>query len=157
MLCRVGCTPVLEEINAEADTRKDYAITHNLTPFIAMQNHYSLVYREEEREMFPTLKVSFLPLCDLFSLSLNVFTLRCSGLDPFRGRRSDAACSRIRSARRRCEARQTGAPISNFPPPPIDQQASVRRFQKNYDVSFLPDLAGRYVISLMTATAHAVR
>ncbi|OJT04999.1 Versiconal hemiacetal acetate reductase [Trametes pubescens] len=33
-----------------------YAITHNLTPFISMQNHYSLVYREEEREMFPTLK-----------------------------------------------------------------------------------------------------
>ena len=23
-----------------------------------MQNHYSLLYREEEREMFPTLKVS---------------------------------------------------------------------------------------------------
>ena len=35
----------------------DYAITHNLTPFISMQNHYSLLYREEEREMFPTLKV----------------------------------------------------------------------------------------------------
>ncbi|KAF8504607.1 aryl-alcohol dehydrogenase [Russula emetica] len=33
-----------------------YAITHNLTPFISMQNHHSLVYREEEREMFPTLK-----------------------------------------------------------------------------------------------------
>ena len=33
----------------------DYAITNNLTPFISMQNHYSLVYREEEREMFPTL------------------------------------------------------------------------------------------------------
>ena len=36
---------------------KDYAITHNLTPFISMQNHYSLIYREEEREMMPTLKV----------------------------------------------------------------------------------------------------
>lgn len=35
----------------------DYAITHNLTPFISMQNHYNLLYREEEREMFPTLKV----------------------------------------------------------------------------------------------------
>ncbi len=35
----------------------DYAITHNLTPFISMQNHYSLLYREEEREMFPTLKL----------------------------------------------------------------------------------------------------
>ncbi|KAJ6569793.1 aryl-alcohol dehydrogenase [Mycena vulgaris] len=35
---------------------QNYAITHNLTPFISVQNHYSLVYREEEREMFPTLK-----------------------------------------------------------------------------------------------------
>ncbi|KAI0365119.1 aryl-alcohol dehydrogenase [Pilatotrama ljubarskyi] len=35
---------------------QNYAITHNLTPFISMQNHYSLVYREEEREMFPTVK-----------------------------------------------------------------------------------------------------
>ena len=35
----------------------DYAITNKLTPFISMQNHYNLVYREEEREMFPTLKV----------------------------------------------------------------------------------------------------
>ncbi|TBU44937.1 Aldo/keto reductase [Dichomitus squalens] len=35
---------------------QNYAITHNLTPFIWMQNHYNLAYREEEREMFPTLK-----------------------------------------------------------------------------------------------------
>lgn len=35
----------------------DYAIQNNLTPFISMQNHYNLVYREEEREMMPTLKV----------------------------------------------------------------------------------------------------
>ncbi|KZP19038.1 Aldo keto reductase [Athelia psychrophila] len=35
---------------------QNYAIAHNLTPFISMQNHYSLVYREEEREMMPTLK-----------------------------------------------------------------------------------------------------
>lgn len=41
----------------------DYAITHNLTPFISMQNHYSLLYREEEREMFPTLKVRRLRSC----------------------------------------------------------------------------------------------
>ncbi|PFH46661.1 hypothetical protein AMATHDRAFT_69408 [Amanita thiersii Skay4041] len=34
---------------------QNYAITNKLTPFISMQNHYSLVYREEEREMFPTL------------------------------------------------------------------------------------------------------
>ena len=35
----------------------DYALANNLTPFISMQNHYSLLYREEEREMMPTLKV----------------------------------------------------------------------------------------------------
>ena len=33
-----------------------YAIQSNLTPFISMQNHHSLVYREEEREMMPTLQ-----------------------------------------------------------------------------------------------------
>jgi aryl-alcohol dehydrogenase-like predicted oxidoreductase len=27
-----------------------YAIQNRLTPFISMQNHYSLLYREEERE-----------------------------------------------------------------------------------------------------------
>ncbi|KAL7282842.1 Aldo/keto reductase [Trametes coccinea BRFM310] len=36
---------------------QNYAIKNNLTPFISMQNHYSLLYREEEREMFPTLKM----------------------------------------------------------------------------------------------------
>ncbi|TCD64773.1 hypothetical protein EIP91_003633 [Steccherinum ochraceum] len=36
---------------------QNYAITHNLTPFIVMQNHYNLAYREEEREMLPTLKL----------------------------------------------------------------------------------------------------
>ncbi|KAH9002768.1 Aldo/keto reductase [Lactarius hatsudake] len=34
----------------------DYAINNRLTPFISMQNHYNLIYREEEREMMPTLK-----------------------------------------------------------------------------------------------------
>ncbi|KAJ7364280.1 NADP-dependent oxidoreductase domain-containing protein, partial [Mycena albidolilacea] len=33
-----------------------YAIVNKLAPFISMQNHYNLLYREEEREMFPTLK-----------------------------------------------------------------------------------------------------
>jgi len=36
---------------------QNYAINNNLTPFISMQDQYSLVYREEEREMFPTLKI----------------------------------------------------------------------------------------------------
>ena len=35
---------------------QNYAIANKLTPFISMQNHYNLIYREEEREMFPTLK-----------------------------------------------------------------------------------------------------
>ncbi|KAF7375093.1 Aldo/keto reductase [Mycena sanguinolenta] len=35
---------------------QNYALAHNLTPFISMQNQYSLVYREEEREMMPTLR-----------------------------------------------------------------------------------------------------
>ncbi|KAJ7261783.1 Aldo keto reductase [Mycena haematopus] len=35
---------------------QNYAIANNLTPFISMQNHHNLLYREEEREMFPTLK-----------------------------------------------------------------------------------------------------
>ncbi|KAJ7810140.1 NADP-dependent oxidoreductase domain-containing protein [Mycena leptocephala] len=35
---------------------QNYAITNKLTPFISMQNHCSLLYREEEREMFPMLK-----------------------------------------------------------------------------------------------------
>lgn len=39
-----------------------YAITQNLTPFISMQNRYNLLYREEEREMLPLLKVG---LCHL--------------------------------------------------------------------------------------------
>ncbi|KAF4611802.1 hypothetical protein D9613_003719 [Agrocybe pediades] len=36
---------------------QNYAINNKLTPFISMQNYYSLVYREEEREMYPTLKL----------------------------------------------------------------------------------------------------
>ncbi|KAI0086916.1 Aldo keto reductase [Irpex rosettiformis] len=36
---------------------QNYAIANNLTPFISMQNHYNLLYREEEREMYPTLKM----------------------------------------------------------------------------------------------------
>ncbi|CAK5261854.1 unnamed protein product [Mycena citricolor] len=35
---------------------QNYAIQNKLTPFISMQDHYSMLYREEEREMFPTLK-----------------------------------------------------------------------------------------------------
>ncbi|KAG9076062.1 hypothetical protein FS749_012214 [Ceratobasidium sp. UAMH 11750] len=36
---------------------QNYAINNKLTPFISMTNQYSLLYREEEREMIPTLKM----------------------------------------------------------------------------------------------------
>ena len=35
----------------------DYALNNGLTPFISMQNHHSLLYREEEREMNALCKV----------------------------------------------------------------------------------------------------
>ncbi|KAJ7129208.1 Aldo/keto reductase [Mycena epipterygia] len=40
----------------EFHAMQNYAIANKLTPFISMQNHYNLLYREEEREMLPTLK-----------------------------------------------------------------------------------------------------
>ncbi|KAJ7790460.1 Aldo/keto reductase, partial [Mycena olivaceomarginata] len=50
-------TPIAETMEALHEVVKpDYAITHNLTPFISMQNHYNLLHREEEREMMPSLK-----------------------------------------------------------------------------------------------------
>jgi len=36
---------------------QNYAVNNKLTPFISMQNYHSLLYREEEREMYPTLKL----------------------------------------------------------------------------------------------------
>ncbi|KAH8826676.1 Aldo/keto reductase [Flagelloscypha sp. PMI_526] len=71
---------------------QNYAITHNLTPFISMQNHYNLIYREEEREMFPTLKhfgVGSIPWSPLgrgyLTRPLDEKTKR-SGTDRFYGR-----------------------------------------------------------------------
>lgn len=57
MLCKVRIKSAyrLKKIADKLET--DYAIMNKLTPFISMQNHYSLLYREEEREMFPTLKM----------------------------------------------------------------------------------------------------
>ncbi|KIK47512.1 hypothetical protein CY34DRAFT_73758, partial [Suillus luteus UH-Slu-Lm8-n1] len=34
-----------------------YTITDHLTAFVSMQNHHNLIYREEEREMFPTPRI----------------------------------------------------------------------------------------------------
>ncbi|KAI0058651.1 Aldo/keto reductase [Artomyces pyxidatus] len=74
---RLDDTPVSEIMNALNDVVKagyvryigmsscyawqffelqSYALQHNLTPFISMQNHYNILYREEEREMMPVLK-----------------------------------------------------------------------------------------------------
>ncbi|THH13537.1 hypothetical protein EW146_g6692 [Bondarzewia mesenterica] len=55
--CKVRCTVLLEIPTPNTIFILDYAIANKLTPFISMQNHYSLLYREEEREMFPTLKM----------------------------------------------------------------------------------------------------
>ncbi|KAK0217102.1 aryl-alcohol dehydrogenase [Armillaria fumosa] len=35
---------------------QDYALNHHLTPFIAVESDYNLLYREDENEMFPILK-----------------------------------------------------------------------------------------------------
>ncbi|KAB5589896.1 hypothetical protein CTheo_6660 [Ceratobasidium theobromae] len=68
---------------------QNYAINNKLTPFISMQNHHSLVYREEEREMMPTLKmfgVGMIPWSPLargaLTRPLSETTLR-SQTDPF--------------------------------------------------------------------------
>lgn len=76
----------------------DYAINNHLTPFISMQNHYNLAYREEEREMFPTLKVGFLPRWCLKSGWLVWTYLRLDNIHstsawgPSHGLRSVEAC-----------------------------------------------------------------
>ncbi|KAF8751213.1 Aldo/kereductase family [Rhizoctonia solani] len=41
---------------------QNYAINNGLTPLVSMQNLYNLIYREEEREMMPTLK----PIADVW-------------------------------------------------------------------------------------------
>ncbi len=47
-----------------------------------MQNHYSLIYREEEREMFPTLKVRISsPVCIIYRL--NIFQMFGVGAIPW--------------------------------------------------------------------------
>ena len=41
---------------------QDYAEYHNLHKFISMQNHYNLLYREDERELIPLCKDMNIPL-----------------------------------------------------------------------------------------------
>ena len=64
-----------------------------------MQNHYNLLYREEEREMFPTLKVSDY----YFALRSRMNThsgARCWASAPSHGRRLPRDCSPVRSPHR---------------------------------------------------------
>lgn len=63
-----------------------------------MQNHYSLIYREEEREMFPTLKVRLSAACLYVSRARRSYDIndRTSAWAPSRGPRSAAASSHTR-------------------------------------------------------------
>ncbi|KAI0339039.1 aryl-alcohol dehydrogenase [Trametopsis cervina] len=60
---------------------QNYAIANKLTPFISMQNHYNLVYREEEREMFPTLKLFGVGSIPWSPLARGLLTRPFSGKD----------------------------------------------------------------------------
>ena len=95
--CRVCPATELDARQQQAhfDVSIDYAINNRLTPFISMQNHYNAVYREEEREMFPTLKV---PTVFPRHLTLELIALPCrlSVLALFPGRRWLVASSRAR-------------------------------------------------------------
>lgn len=65
MQCRVRTLTCTRQVPDMLTMPAAYAIQNKLTPFISMQNHHSLIYREEEREMFPTLKVRALPSSSL--------------------------------------------------------------------------------------------
>lgn len=76
---------------------QNYAITNNLTPFISMQNFHNLAYREEEREMFPTLKyfgvgcIPWSPLSRGFlTRPANEKTLRTESDGGYKGRNEGA-------------------------------------------------------------------
>lgn len=49
----------------------DLARERNLTPFVSVQNHYNLIFREEEREMKP--------YCDLMGVSMTPYSSLASG------------------------------------------------------------------------------
>ena len=76
----------------------DYAITNRLTPFISMQNYYCLIYREEEREMYPTLNVR--PL-----LSVPIPSRTLTHRTAIRGRLNPLVASRPRPPHASCRHR----------------------------------------------------
>jgi aryl-alcohol dehydrogenase-like predicted oxidoreductase len=47
---------ILPKLKNSSGPSLDYAVEHNLIPFISMQNMHTLLYTEEEREIFLTLK-----------------------------------------------------------------------------------------------------
>ncbi|KAF8607949.1 Aldo/keto reductase, partial [Ceratobasidium sp. AG-I] len=53
---------------------QNYAISNNLTPFISMQNYHNLLYREEEREMMPTLKMFGVGMIPWSPLAMGLLT-----------------------------------------------------------------------------------
>ncbi len=72
------------------------------TPFVSMQNHYNLIYREEEREMIPQcldMRVGLLPWSPLARGTLARASLR-RGLDDARGDRSVSRVALPARARR---------------------------------------------------------
>ena len=115
-----------------------------------MQNHYSLIYREEEREMFPTLKVGLLrevaARCTHRERSTSA-----SGLSP--GRPSAAACSRIHSTRRPCAPRPTRTfYVLSFSS--ISCSPRISRFLKAFDIPSIPAIVGRYVLPRSAVTRY---
>ena len=92
--CRVSGIVFLNHVLMLIE-RIDYAITNKLTPFTSMQNHYSLLYREEEREMFPTLKVSSIIRPRLMTVITLLILGVAGGVDVWRGRDTVVApCAR---------------------------------------------------------------
>jgi hypothetical protein len=71
-----------------------------------MQNHYNLIYREEEREMYPTLKVFALFSMTYFNTQL---CFRCSASAVFRGLLSLVDFSHALSQNALCVETPTGA------------------------------------------------
>ncbi|KZV72891.1 Aldo/keto reductase [Peniophora sp. CONT] len=89
---------------------QNYAINNNLTPFISMQNHYNLVYREEEREMMPTLEhfgVGCIPWSPLARgvvtrpLSQNTTRKQTDNWQPYASPETDAIVDRVEQVAKR--------------------------------------------------------
>jgi len=101
-----GCCP--------AKRKLDHAVSHNLTPFISMQDHHSLLYREEEREMFPSAKASLDFLLLIFpNIAVSIAEAARRSIlvsASYLGLPSHAGCSRARLVRRRDAARSIGEP-----------------------------------------------